>query len=104
MTAQEALLESFEKILVAAGMPAELPSLLNADVEQLPEQPSTELERAGVDPGTDSEVFIKMNGRNIFVTGELCDSEKNHGCLLQSDSNLMNVDTTITKTAEEEEL
>lgn len=55
--------------LAEEGMPAELPSLFE-EFDTLPDETSSELEKAGVDPGTDACTFIEMNGRNIFCTGE----------------------------------
>jgi len=60
----------YETLLASEGMPDELPSVFNSDVLQFPEEGSTELEKAGVDTGTDSATFMEMNGRNIFVQGE----------------------------------
>ena len=60
---------AFDDLLTQEGMPPELPSVFT-EFDQFPEDKSSELERAGVDAGTDSCTFLEMNGRNIFVTGD----------------------------------
>lgn len=56
----------FDDLLARDGMPRELPF----EHEQLPEETSTELEKAGVDSSTPTDTFLEMQGRNIFCTGD----------------------------------
>ena len=57
---------TWEAILAAEGMPAELPSLFPA-MEQLPDAEPSILDRAGIDEGTPCDTFMQMNGRNTFI-------------------------------------
>lgn len=52
--------------LASEGMPYEL----QFEHEQLAEETSTELEKAGVDSSTPTDTFLEMQGRNIFCTGD----------------------------------
>ena len=68
----------YDELLALEGMPCELLSLFEDGVHvQYPQPRSTPLEIAGVDAGTDSDVFMQMNGRNIFLSGEQLNGPEN---------------------------